>query len=197
MMPFKPLALAGAFLVLLSVGPAVASQPDSTPAEQSQTQQLNQGVSNANAAADAQSTEKNAVYQAQINRYQEQLKVYRANQANYQERAAAYLAARDRYIAAHARYHRVMWPAKYDTRLIVDTNDLLGSNVTTVHDDVVGHVVEIALVSGRVSALRVSLDNQPGDVWIESADLRFDADRKLVMTNLDRHDLYEMSHDSY
>jgi hypothetical protein len=193
----KILSLSGAFAVLLCAGPALASQPDSTPAEQAQTQQLNQGVSNSNAVADAQNTEKSAVYQAQVDRYQAQLKVYRANQTDYHERAAAYLAARDRYVAAHARFHRGMWPASYDQRLIVDTNDLLGANVATVHGKVVGHVVEIALVSGHVSALRVSLDNQAADVWVEAPDLRFDADKKLVMTNLDRNDLYEMSHDTY
>ncbi len=197
MMSSKTVPLSGALLVLLATGPAMASQPDSTPAEQAQTQQLNQGISNSNASADAQSTDKNAVYQAQVDRYQEQLKIYRAQQANYHERAESYLAARDRYIAAHARYRRGMWPASYEQRLIVNTNDLLGTNVSTANGNVVGHVVEIALISGHVSALRVSLDNQPGDVWIESSDLRFDADNKLVMTDFDRHDLYEMSHDTY
>lgn len=197
MMPSKTVSLSGAFVLFLSSGAALASQPDSTPAEQAQTQNLNQSVAHANAVSDAQNVEKNAVYQAQVDRYQQQLKVYRANQENYQERAAAYLAARDRYISAHARYRRGSWPASYDQRLIVDTNDVLGANVSTVNGHVVGHVVEIALLSGRVSAVRVALDGKNGDVWIESPELRFDADKKLVMTNLDRHDLYEMSRDTY
>jgi hypothetical protein len=58
-------------------------------------------------------------------------------------------------------------------------------------------VVEIALINGRVSALRVALDGQKGDVWIDSADLRFNGEDKVVMTNLDRHDLSEMSHYVY
>lgn len=30
-----------------------------------------------------------------------------------------------------------------------------------------------------------------------NADLRFDADRKVVMTDLDRHDLRAMTHETY
>jgi sporulation protein YlmC with PRC-barrel domain len=184
-------------LVLLTAGPALASEPNSTPAEQAQTQQLNQNISNANAAAEAQSTEKNAVYQAQQDRYLEQLRVYRASQTNYVERAASYQAARDRYIASHAAYHRTTWPARYEQRLIVDTTDLLGADVHTANGRTVGHVVEIALTSGRVEALRVSLNSSRGDVWIEAADLRFDADKKVVMTNLNRTNIYEMTRETY
>jgi hypothetical protein len=202
MMSVKTFALSGASslcfaLVLLTAGPAAASEPDSTPAEQAQTQQLNQDITDANTAAVAQSDQNNAVYQAQQDRYQEQLRIYKAGQTNYEERSARYLAARDRYIAGHARYHRAAWPARYDHRLIVDTNDLLGADVHTSNGRTVGHVVEIALASGRVSALRVTLNNSRGDVWIESADLRFDADNNIVMTNLDRRDLYVMTRETY
>lgn len=202
MMSVKSLALSSAFpvsfaLFLLITGPAAASQPDSSPAEQAQTQQLNQNITNANSAADAKSSENNAMYQDQQARYQEQLAVYKASQENYQERAETYLAARDHYIAGHARYHRLAWPARYEQRLIVDTNDLLGARVHTSNGRTVGHVAEIALLSGHVDALRVTLDNGRGDVWIQSADLRFDADKKVVMTNLNRRDLYVMTHDSY
>ena len=202
MMSVKNAALLGAsaigfVLVLLAAAPATASGPDSTPAEQAQTQQLNQNISNGNAAADGQNAENNAAYQAQQARYQEQLAVYKASQTNFEERAMRYEAARDRYIAGHARYHRDAWPASYEQRLIVDTNDLLGANVHTSNGRTIGHVVEIALASGRVDALRVTLDRNRGDVWIESADLRFDADKKVVMTSLDRRDLYVMTRETY
>jgi hypothetical protein len=198
----KIIALSGASsfcfaMALLTTAPAAAAQQDSTPAEQAQTQQLNQNVTNANTAADTQSAASNTLYQEQQVRYQEQLAVYKGSQKNYQERAATYLAARDRYVAGHARYHRSIWPARYDQRLIVDTNDLLGARVHTSNGRTVGHVAEIALVSGRVGALRVTLDNARGDVWVESADLRFDADKKVVMTNLNRRDLYVMTHETY
>jgi len=202
MMSFKTTALSSAIPVsfvvcLLAAAPALASEPGSSPAEQAQTQKLNQTITDTNAAADAQSVEKNAVYQARQNRYQEQLRLYRAGQTNYEERAVRYEAARDRYIAGHAQYQRAGWPARYEQRLIVDTTDLLGARVHTANGHTVGHVVEIALASGRVDALRVTLDSSRGDVWIESADLRFDADKKIVMTNLDRQDLYVMTHETY
>jgi sporulation protein YlmC with PRC-barrel domain len=202
MMSVKTFALSSAFpvsfaLCLLLAGPAAASEQDSSPAEQAQTQRLNQGISNANSAADAQNAENNADFQAQQSRYQEQLAVYRAGQKDYQERAASYEAARERYVSGHARYHRSAWPARYEQRLIVDTNELLGARVHTSNGRTVGHVAEIALASGRVDALRVTLDNSRGDVWIESADLRFDADKKVVMTNLNRRDLYVMTRESY
>lgn len=202
MMPFKTIALSGVFPVsfavfLLAAGAAPASEPDSSPAERAQTQQLNQNITNTNAASDAEGTEKNAMYKAQQDHYQEQLSVYRASQANYEEHAAKYLAARDRYVAGHARFHRAAWPMRSDQRLIVETNDLLGADVHTSDGRMVGHVEEIALVSGRVSALRVTLDDNRGDAWIESADLRFNADKRVVMTNLDRRDLYVMTHESY
>ena len=196
----KTFALSGASSLCFALAllmPAAASQPDSTPVEKAQTQQLNQNITNANANADAQSTEKNAVYDAQTARYQEQLSVYKAGQTNYEERAATYLAARDRYVAGHAGYHRASWPARYEQRLIVDTNDLLGARVHTSNGLTVGHVAEIALVSGHVDALRVTLDNSRGDVWIEAADLRFDGNKKVVMTNLNRRDLYVMTHETY
>ena len=198
----KSPALSSAFpvsfaLFLVLSGPAAASQPDSSPAEQSQTQQLNQDITNANSAADAKGSENQAAYQDQQTRYQEQLAVYKAAQKDYQERAATYLAARDRYIAGQARYHRLDWPARYEQRLIVDTSDLLGARVHTSNGRTVGHVAEIALLSGHVDALRVTLDNGRGDVWIQSSDLRFDADKKVVMTNLNRRDLYVMTRESY
>jgi len=202
MMSVKTLALSGAaslcFALVLSIaGPAAASQQNSTPAEQTQTQQLNQNITDANTAVDTRSDQNNAVFQVQQDRYQEQLKLYKASQTNYEEHASSYLAARDRYIAGHARYHRAAWPVRDDQRLIVDTNDLLGARVHTYNGHAVGHVSEIALASGHVDALRVTLDNSRGDVWIESADLRFNADKRVVMTNLDRQDLYEMTHETY
>jgi hypothetical protein len=202
MMSIKTIALSSAFPIsfavfLLAAAPALASQPGSSPAEKAQTQQLNQVITDSNAAADAQSVEKNAVYQGQQDRYQEQLRRYRAGQTNYEERAVRYEAARERYIAGHAQYQRTGWPVRYEQRLIVDTTDLLGARVNTANGYAVGHVVEIALAGSRVDALRVTLDSSRGDVWIESADLRFDADRKIVMTNLNRHDLYVMTRETY
>jgi sporulation protein YlmC with PRC-barrel domain len=171
------------------------SQP-STPAEQSQTQQLNQDTTDANTAA-APGDQANAEYQAQQQRYQEQLRDYKARQQNYEERSSRYYAARDRYLSSHARYHRYAWPSRYEHGVIVYRTELLGARVQTYNGRTVGRVVELALANGHVDALRVSLDYGRGDVWIESADLRFDANRRVVTTNLDRQDLYEMTRETY
>ena len=196
MMSVKTLALCGTATLCIAFalsGAALAqstTSQSSTPAEQAQTQQLNQDITNANADADAQSARDNAQYQAELLQY-------KASQANYEESAARYEAARDRYVAANARYRRGAWPSRYEQSLIVGTSDLLGARVHTANGRTVGRVEEIALSSGHVDALRVTLDRGRGDVWIESADLRFDADQKVVMTDLDRQDLREMTHETY
>jgi len=186
--------LAPCFALVLS-GAAFAQS--STPAEQAQTQQLNQNVTNANNAAVAQSDQANAEYQAQQQLYQQQLQQYRASRQNYEERSARYYAARDRYISAHARYHRGVWSSRYEHSIVVYKADLLGAPVETYNGRIVGHVEELALANGHVDALRVTLNHDRGDVWIESADLRFNADERVVKTDLDRHDLYEMAHENY
>ncbi|MGA7675100.1 MAG: PRC-barrel domain-containing protein [Rhizomicrobium sp.] len=178
MQPVKTLALWGVlapcFALLLSSAAIAQSSPsDTTPAQN-----------------DAQ-------YQAQQQQYQEQLQIYKANEKNCEEKAARYEAARDRYIAAHARYHRDLWPSRYEHDIVVYKTDLLGARVATSNGHVVGHVEELALAGGHVDALRVALDRDRGDVWIEAIDLRFDADEKLVVTDLDREDLYAMSHESF
>jgi hypothetical protein len=186
--------LAPCFALVLSG--ASFSQP-STPAEQSQTQQLNQDTSTTTTVPVTPTDQANADYQAQQLQYQEQLRQYRANRQNYEERSARYYAARDRYLSAHARYHRYGWPSRYEHGIIVYTDQLLGARVQTYNGRTVGRVEELALARGHVDAVRVLLDYDRGDVWIESADLRFDADKRVVVTNLDRHDLYEMTHETY
>ena len=186
--------LAPCFALVLS-GASFAQA--STPAEQSQTQQLNQNVTDANGVTVAQGNQANADYQAQQLQYQEQLKQYKASRQNYEERSARYYAARDRYISSYAHYHRYGWPSRYEHSLVVYTADLLDARVETYNGHLIGRVEELALANGHVDALRVTLDNGRGDIWIESADLRFNAERKVVVTNLDRHDLYEMTRITY
>jgi multidrug efflux pump subunit AcrA (membrane-fusion protein) len=185
--------VAPCFALALS-GEALAQ---SSPAEQGQTQQLNQNVTNSNAAVDAQTDQNNAQYQAQMQLYQQQLQQYKASRQNYEERSAHYYAARDRYLAAHARYHRDVWSPRFEHSIVVYKAELLGAPVQTSNGRIVGHVEELALSNGRVDAMRVELDRDRGDVWIESADLRFDANIRVVETDLDRHDLYEMTHESF
>jgi multidrug efflux pump subunit AcrA (membrane-fusion protein) len=198
MQSLKTIALWGVLAPCLALVLSSASFAQaSTPSERAQTQQLNQNITDANAAAVAQSDQANADYQAQQQQYQEQLRQYKANRQNYEERSSRYYAARDRYVSSHARYHRYGWPARYEHSLVVYKAELLGARVQTYNGHTVGRVEELALANGHVDAVRVALDYDRGDVWIESADLRFDPNRRVVMTNLDRHDLYEMTHETY
>jgi hypothetical protein len=178
-------------LVMMGAGFAQSSNSQSsTPAEQARTQELNKSIIDNNTAAIVQNNIENEKYLARLSQY-------RAHIKNYQEQSARYEAARDRYAVQRAKYRRDTWSARYEHNIIVDTDELLGSPVHTSSGHTVGHVEEIALASGHVDALRVTLDRSRGDVWIEAADLRFDADKKVVLTNLDRLDLYEMTHESY
>ncbi|HEY0282514.1 MAG TPA: hypothetical protein VGC27_07825, partial [Rhizomicrobium sp.] len=180
MQSVKTLALWGVLAPCFSLalsGAALAQTIPSSPAEHAQTEQLNQNITDNNAAAIAQSEQANAEYQAQQLQYQQQLQQYRASRQNYEERSARYYAARDRYVSAHARYHRAAWPASYQHGIIVYRAELLGARVQTYNGHTIGRVEELALANGRVDAVRVTLDNGRGDVWIESADLRFDANK--------------------
>jgi len=146
----------------------------------------------------AQNDNQNATYQERLQTYQEQQRLYQAQKQNYDAQASRYAAARDRYRDQRARYHRFGWPAHYEHSIIAEKGELLGAPVQTYRGHTVGHVEELALSpSGHVDAIRVTLNRNDRNVWIESADLRFDADARIVMTNLDRDDLYVMSNETY
>jgi len=146
----------------------------------------------------AQNDSQNATYQERVQQYQEQQRLYQAQRQNYDAQAQRYLAARDHYRADRARYHRFGWPAHYEHSIIADKGELLGAPVRTYNGRDIGHVEELALSpSGHVDAIRVTLDRDNRNVWIESADLRFDADARVVMTNLNRDDLYIMANETY
>jgi len=201
MQSLKTIALRGVLVpcfALALTGAAFAQS--STPAERAQTQQLNQTTSTSTTTTTTAVTptdQANADYQAQQQQYQTQLQQYRASRRNYEERSVRYYAARDRYVSSYARYHRGMWPSSYEHGIVVYTTELLGAPVKTYNGYTIGRVEELALANGHVDAVRVALDYDRGDVWIESTDLRFDATRRVVMTNLDRHDVYEMTRISY
>lgn len=179
------LFLVSPFLILV----AAWAQTDS-PAAVQQTQQLNQGQTMQGAQANAQ-------YQEQLAIYQQQQADYQARKAQYEAQASRYLAARDRYAAERARYHRGDWPSRYEKLTFVDTDALIGAPVETYSGTAVGHVDDIARVGGRVDAVRVALDDGSSRVWVDRGDLKYDADGRLVVTNLARHDLYSMSKEQY
>ena len=192
----KTLTLLGAsslcFALALSSAALAQSEPQtSSPEERAQTQQLNQNITDANHAADTQSKQNNA-------RYQSQQRQYQANEKTYQNQTATYEAARGRYAAERARYRRGTWPSRYEHSIIVDNDALMGASVHTYNGHAVGRVEEIARTPGNhVDALRIALYHGHGDVWVDSSDLRFDVDEKVVMTDLDRGDLRTMARERF
>jgi hypothetical protein len=178
----------------------------STPAEQAATANLNSQAdlaASANTQAVAQAQQGDAQYQAQQQQYQNQLQQNQAAQQDYQNKSiqyqdqtAAYDQLRAHYAAERAAYHRGVWPERY-SRWTLDESEaasgLVGQRVEILNGDHVGTVDGVARSpAGHVEALHVRLDNDR-QVWIDQADIRYDRGDSIVMTNLDRADLRQMS----
>lgn len=165
----------------------------STPAEQAQTQDLNNQVQTTNQAADAQAGTANAQYQAQQQQYQNQLQQNQTAQQQFQDQTTQYEALRDHYASERSAYHRALWPDRYRDWVPARDARLIGSRVEIINGDHVGTVESVARTSaGHVEGLRVNLDSGKV-VWIDEADIRFDRQAKVVLTNLDRNDLHHMA----
>lgn len=196
----KNLALGGLFAALM--GGAMAQTADnpampsdhSTPAEHAQTNQLNYKA--AKDAASANQAAENANAQAQ-QRYERQQQEYQAAKEDYRAQTARYHADRARYAAQRAHYHRHHWEPRYADELIVNRADLIGMHVLTGGHDV-GRVQTMATSpGGHVEALRVALNHDDAQVWIDASDLRFDPQSHVVVTDLSRHDLHEMAQETF
>lgn len=205
-MKLRTLAAASGLAIsaFLIASPAFAQAPHtdangmptnhSTPAEAAETARINQSVSDANHAADAQADANNARYQAQQRQYQNQLQQNQAQQDRYQDKTARYNALRARYAVERAAYHRGVWPDRYSKWVIVERDaNLIGERVELITGNRVGTVVDAAhRPNGNIEALLVKLDNDK-IVWIDSNDIRYNRADGIVMTNLDRSDLHHMA----
>jgi hypothetical protein len=165
----------------------------STPDEQAQTTDLNTQVQQDNQAADAKADANDAQYQARQQQYQEQLQANQAQQQRYVDQTAQYENLRDHYADERRTYHRSVWPERYRDGILERDASLLGSRVEITNGDKVGTVEAVARTkAGHIEALRVNLDSGKV-VWIDQADVRFDRQDRIVMTNLDRTDLHAMA----
>jgi molecular chaperone GrpE (heat shock protein) len=184
--------LTGVAMAQTADNPAMPST-HSTPAEQAQTNRLNNAAANDAASANQAAEQTNA--QAQ-QRYQSQQQQYQAAKQDYAAQTARYHADRARYAAERAHYRRTSWEPRYEHELIVARSDLVGAHLMTGSHDV-GRVQTMATgANGHVEALRVAL-HRGGNVWIDAADLRFDPQNHVVVTDLSRHDLHEMAKESF
>jgi hypothetical protein len=185
--------LTGGAMAQTADNPAMPST-HSTPAEQAQTNRLNNAAANDAASANQAAEQTNA--QAQ-QRYQGQQQQYQAAQQNYAAETARYQADRARYAAERAHYRRSEWAPRYADELIVMRKDLIGMRVMTDGHNV-GHVQTMATSpDGHVEALRIALRRGGAAVWIDASDLRFDMQNHVVVTDLSRHDLHEMARESF
>ena len=173
---------------------------ESTPAEKAETAALNNQISAANAAADAQANANNARYQQQQQNYQNRLQKNQAAQQsyqnakqNYENEIANYDAIRERYARERAAYVRGVWPDRYARLVIVEADAVIGERVQLITGARVGTVVDTDLnATRRVAALLVRLDTGKL-VWIDAGDVRYHRADGVVMTNLDRRDLIHMA----
>ena len=166
---------------------------ESTPAEKAETAAINNQVQQNNAAADAQAQAQQQQYQNQLQQNQAAQQSYQNAKANYANEIANYDAIRERYARERAAYVRGVWPARYARLMIVNAETVIGERVQLITGARVGTVIDVDLnASQRVSALLVRLDNDML-VWIDSGDVRYHRADGVVMTSLDRRDLYHMA----
>ncbi|MBN9588863.1 MAG: hypothetical protein J0G99_07630 [Alphaproteobacteria bacterium] len=174
----------------------------STPAERAQTRVLNNQISQSNAAADAKAAEDNARYQReranyaeQNARYHEAMQRHDMQVREYHERRQAYETLRARYAAERAAYRRHEWPGHHWVVLDRDI-DPVGERVQLLSGARVGTVIDVSRSpGGRIEGLQVRLDDGKR-VWIDNSDIRYNRTDGILMTNLDRRDLWAMAGES-
>ncbi len=210
------LAASGLALSAFLVAAPLSAQPayptnESTPAERAETRALNNEIQQGNAASEAQARDAKAQYDAQVNanqfeaannnaqfraqqqQYQGQLQQNQNAQADYAARTQAYYSMRDRYARERAAYRRGAWPDTYGTWRLQRDARLIGDRVEIIGGARVGTVDYVVRGSGgNIEALAVTLDNGK-QVWIDENDIRFNRNSSVIVTNLDRGDLYRMS----
>ena len=176
----------------------------STPAEQAQTQSLNEAEATAPDQSTPQTNSADAQYQQQQQQYQQQLQQNQQAQQDYQDQRAAYAEAtahyeslRARFAAERAAYHRDLWPRDYRAWELRPDYSLVHARVEITNGDHVGTVTGIARDrAGRIEGLEVSLDSGKM-VWIDAADARFNRTDGILMTDLNRTDLHEMADERF
>jgi multidrug efflux pump subunit AcrA (membrane-fusion protein) len=176
----------------------------STPAEQSQTADLNDQAASAAQQSNTQADSNDAQYQAQQQQYQQQLQQneeaqrdYQNQRQAYEDQTAQYENLRARFAAERAAYHRDLWPADYRAWELRPDYAVMHARVEITNGDHVGTVTGLARDrDGRIEGLEVSLDNGKM-VWIDAADARFNRTDGVLMTDLDRTDLRQMADERF
>lgn len=206
-MSIRKSALAGAAIAALFVGGAAFAQEtgttqNSTPAEKAQTQDLNaeaqQGaVSNA-AVSDAAQQD----YQQKLQAFEEQQHTYRQQRAHYDSEKARYDANhamwRHRYDTAHwgARsYYSVSYEDSHLVRLstLADPQyELAFALVVGPEGNWIGKINDVdSSWGGHPERVEIAISDNKS-VWVDPAELRYDLDEHVVVTNLTGDQLRSM-----
>lgn len=191
----------------LTVGALAAAAQDypqtSTPAEQAQTEQLNE-----QATDDTVSPAPADRYEDQQDQYQQQQQQYQNQQQRYQDRRAQYHAQRAQYARDvrrydTARYEWTDYPRVYVYRyegpqlrrlyLLADpTHQLANVPIEGPSGRFIGKVRNVQTApDGRPLRIEVGL-NRVVSVWVSPDHFRFDPTYGVLFTNLHRDDLWMM-----
>lgn len=172
----------------------------STPAERAQTRALNNQVQSGNEAIDQKAAQQKARYDAQRAQYEQQqaryhdaMQRHEKQQSDYRARHTAYEDARAHYNAEYGERRRHAWPDH--GRWVVIDRDInpVGERVELINGQRVGTVIDVMRgPGGHVQALKLRLD-RGRLVWIDADDVRFNRDGRVLATDLDRQDLWEMA----
>ena len=191
----------------LALGASLATAQDypqtSTPAERSQTQQLNQqGTSGTVSPADAdQYQDRQGQYQQQQQQYQDQQQRYQQQRAQYHSEHRQY--ARDVRRYDLARYEWTDYPRVYVYRydeprlrqlyLIADpTHQLAQIPIEGPSGRFIGKVRNVETgPNGSPHRIEVAL-NRVVSVWVSPGHFRYDAGNRVLFTDLTRDDLWTM-----
>lgn len=184
----------------------------STPAERAQTQQLNEqaidGTTQPPAALNGVAAPQQQMAQSDQQTYQDQQQQYQDQQQRYQQQRAQYHQEQRQYVRDVRRYDlaRYEWtdyPRVYVYRyeapnlqrlyLIADpTHQLAQVPVEAPSGRFIGKVRNVETsVDGRPRRVEVAL-NRVVSVWVTPGHFRYDPDRHVLFTDLDRDALWMM-----
>jgi hypothetical protein len=207
----------------------------STPAEQQQTEQLNQqatdGTTQPPAALNGQpggegpyaqqaqyggnpgdgaqqQPYQNGAPSAQQQQYDAQMQQYGQQQQRYQNQQQRYSSATAQYRGDLRAYDRATYDWSYPAPVGYEYGDNHGLRRLYLIADPSQQLSQVPVEGpngawvGRVRNVEIAPDGRPGrveialnrrvSVWVQPSDLRFDAEDRVVFTDLSRADLWQM-----
>jgi hypothetical protein len=204
-MKIRHLVLSSASALVLTAGLAFAQSNDPythnpTPEERAQTQQLNDQAQGAAASDSDASQAGQAQYQDQQQQYQQQQQQYQNDQQHYQNQKDRYWDERADY--NYDRTHPATWwhdhyeHASLNRFYDIPRSELVDLRVASEDGFTVGRIREVDKHDdGRVAAVRVEFRDGES-AWVKARDLRYDADDRIVFTDLSVHELRAIARNS-